>query len=173
MEISSTRTGYAPHAISATAQDEFMRIASSDGPSSGQRAQACQSMLQEVQEILEGLNSMIRDAERAGMSLEELMRDPDMRSYVRSRVDEALIKIEALKSQCGDVLPASEMQKVDELEQRLRRTLREMDGQGGGAFRIDWNAVGQGLADGVSIGLGILGGVLWWLTGGPLRSPGY
>lgn len=151
---------------------EFLQVASSERPSDAKRSRACFEMLREVEEILNGLKTFIRDADLNG-GLDKVMKDPGLKNYIKDRINEAKIKIDALNNQCRDILPKSATRKVDELEQLLDRAKREIEQQTGGSFNIDWSGLADDLGKILGAAAGLAGGVIWLLRGGPLSSPAY
>jgi hypothetical protein len=148
----------------------------SSQPSRNQKAQACASLLREVEGILEGLRDFVNQATGSGQSLRDLLADPASRKLIEDRIEEAQAKITTILGQCRDVLPMPQLRRVRELQRELgdiRRRIVSIDAartaeQTGEAVTGAAEALGRGLGKGV----GILGGALLWLLSLPFRRPG-
>ena len=108
------------------------------------------AMLNEAHATIQGLEIAVPRMSRE--MIEHMLRDPDNRAFIEDRLDEADAKLEAVKNQCGDVLPKGTMDGVADLQKRLKKIRNSIDDAlrdpGGDAMK----AV-AGLADVVGKGL--------------------
>lgn len=134
-------------------------------PSRNQRARACHALLKDVENLFDNINAIFRAAQKQPGGIEELARDPDYRRLMTNWITELKAKIETIKSQCGDLLPKKELQRVEELERRLGALEREARGEGAHfGIQVNWNRVAQGLSNlAGGVAAGALSAIGWAL----------
>lgn len=125
-------------------------VAQADQPSAKQKEQACLSMLNEARATIDALHGSLSVMSAA--DIEDFRKNPDSNLVLTDRIDEASAKLDTIREQCGDVLPAGAMEELGELEKKLndvRDLLFDKNVSGADFLEIAGQvlqAVGEGLS---------------------------
>jgi hypothetical protein len=92
-------------------------VAQAERPSNSQREAACHAMLREAKGSIDSLHDAFSSMKPS--QLEEYLNEPNNALVLRENLTEAQAKLETIRDQCGDVLPASAMNDLRELERKL------------------------------------------------------
>lgn len=101
----------------------LVQLFKADQPSALQKEQACLSMLNEARRAVENLHLQLSSL--TSSAVENYRNDPQSMERLTDSIDEASAKLDTIREQCGDVLPAGAMEELGELEKKLN-DVREM-----------------------------------------------
>ena len=132
-------------------------------PSAGQRAASCIDLLRDVERQFIKLKTLTDAAQYASGGLAGELKKPEFRARVSGYLTDLQLKIQTITSQCRDLLPAADLAKLKDIENKVKDIQKKLNNAGGG-LDIDWSGIANGLSDlGKGIASGILGAIIWTL----------
>jgi hypothetical protein len=129
---------------------QSLLVAQADRPSARQRQEACMEMLGEARATIDALADSI--GQMLPKDLESALSNEADFNMLQNEFLTAEAKLAAVRDQCGDVLPASSMRDLRELEDKLKK-LRHRLGEarsGGVDFRELADSIGNALGQAAS-----------------------
>jgi hypothetical protein len=120
-------------------------------------------MLKDVEKLFLKLKTLTDSAQYAPGGLAGQLRRPEFRRLVTNQLTDLQLKIKTMIAQCGDLLPAAEMNRVRDIEQQVNDIEGKLRGASGG-LDIDWSGIANGLTElGKGAAAGIWGAIIWSL----------